>query len=517
MGERTSPTPERTSSLAAAGLPLLITLLGIAISGGLLAIATHFQHVSLWAANFVLIFTLALGVDYALFIVMRFREIRGRHERPADAAAAAMDSAGRAVLFSGLTVLVSLSATFLIPSPMPRSIALGVVMSVSVVLAAAFTLLPLILARLGHRIDAGSLPWRRRAYGNAGASRMAGWGRFVCRHPKRLAAGTIATLVALALPLGHVRIGIPGQKVLAADAQSRLGFDRLEHDFGPEAVAPVTVALPRTEAARALAAMGADRDLAATQPVPTLPSSRQTVLQSALRVEPTSGAAGTAIDHLRTVLPAGSLVGAGPAELHDFKQEMQRISPPIIALILVLGFVLLLVAMQAPVIALAGTLTSLLSTAAAFGVTVLIFQDGHLSALLGFQSQGYIDFWGPVFFFAMIFAIAMDYTLFLLSSAREAWDRTGDPLDAIVEGMRRSGPVILAAAGAMFGVYATFAASGSLPAKEMGTILGMAVLLDAMLVRLVLLPAILALAGERAWWRPALVRRLLPALDLSHG
>ena len=181
-----------------------------------------------------------------------------------------------------------------------------------------------------------------------------------------------------------------------------------------------------------------------------------------------------------------------------------------IGVVLALGFLLLLVALQAPVIALVGVLTNLLATAAAFGVARLIFQNGDGASLLGFQSQGFLDAWGPVFFFAMIFAIAMDYTVFLLASAKEHHDRTGDPHEAMVGGVAHSGRVILAAAAVMVAVFFTFALSGPLPPKEMGVILGVAVLLDALLVRLILIPVALRLLGPWAWWLPRWADRLLP-------
>ena len=184
---------------------------------------------------------------------------------------------------------------------------------------------------------------------------------------------------------------------------------------------------------------------------------------------------------------------------------------------LALGFVLLLVALQAPIVAAMGVLTNLLATGAAFGVAELIFQRGFLSGLLGFEPQGFLDAWGPVFFFAMIFAIAMDYTVFLLSSAKEHWDRSHDPEEAMVGGMAHSGRVIFAAAAVMVAVFFTFALSGPLPPKEMGVILGVAVLLDAALVRLLLVPVLLRLLGRRAWWLPARLHRVLPDVRFGHA
>ena len=188
-----------------------------------------------------------------------------------------------------------------------------------------------------------------------------------------------------------------------------------------------------------------------------------------------------------------------------------------IGVVLVLGFLLLLLALQAPIIAAVGVLTNLLAVGGAFGIARLIFQGGHGSGLLGFEPQGFLDAWGPVFFFAMIFAISMDYTVFLLSSAKEHWDRTGDAKDAMVGGLAHSGRVIFAAGGVMVAVFFTFALSGPLPPKEMGVILGFAVLLDAVLVRLILIPVALRLLGTRAWALPRWLDRILPNVRFGHA
>jgi RND superfamily putative drug exporter len=185
--------------------------------------------------------------------------------------------------------------------------------------------------------------------------------------------------------------------------------------------------------------------------------------------------------------------------------------------VLALGFLLLLIALQAPLLAAAGVLTNLLATGAAFGVAKWIFQNGDLHSLLGFQPQGFLDAWGPVFFFAMIFAISMDYTVFLLSAAKEHWDHSHDAREAMVGGLAHSGRVIFAAAGVMVAVFLTFALSGPLPPKEMGIILGTAVLLDAALIRLLALPVLLALMGARAWYLPAWARRILPNVTFGHS
>ncbi len=210
-------------------------------------------------------------------------------------------------------------------------------------------------------------------------------------------------------------------------------------------------------------------------------------------------------------------MGGATAENHDLESALATATPRVIGVVLTLGFVLLLFALQAPVIALVGVLANVLATGAAFGVARLVFQNGHGASILGFQSQGFLDAWAPVFFFAMIFAIAMDYTVFLLASAKEHYDRSGDPHEAMVGGLAHSGRVILAAAAVMVAVFFTFALSGPLPPKEMGTILGIAVLLDAVLVRLVLIPVALRLLGDWAWWLPKWAGRVLPTVTFGHS
>ncbi len=235
------------------------------------------------------------------------------------------------------------------------------------------------------------------------------------------------------------------------------------------------------------------------------------------RQDPSNPAVGATIDRLRSTMPTGTLVGGAVAENHDLQHVLSAKTPLVIGVVLVLGFLLLLFALQAPLLAAAGVLTNLLATGAAFGIAKLVFQNGDLHSLLGFQPQGFLDAWGPVFFFAMIFAISMDYTMFLLSSAKEHWDRTHDAKEAMVGGVAHSGRVIFAAGAVMVAVFFTFALSGPLPPKEMGIILGVAVLLDAALIRLLLLPVLLRLMGTRAWYLPRWARRVLPDVRFGHS
>jgi RND superfamily putative drug exporter len=502
-------------SLVAAGLPLMLTILGLVAAAGSLYAGTQLLDISIWAMNFALMFALALGIDYALFVVMRFRgALFGSRLSPVEATAVTMDTAGKAILFSGLTVLISLSAVMLVPSPAFRSMSLGIMLSVMFVLGATLTLLPAVLARLGPSIDRLSLEWVRSA--DHRSPRFARWGERLWRRPYAFGIPALAVLVLLAFPVTKLDTAMPSIKVVPSGDGSRQGYGQVQSAFGPGAPGALTIVVPADSARRVRLAVEHDPGIARAMPAQLSRDGRRALVEAIPRNDPSDAEVGRTIDRLRSNLPASALLGGAAAENHDLERALSAKTAPVIAVVLALGFVLLLVALQAPLIAAAGVITNLLATGAAFGVAKWIFQDGHLQSLLGFQSQGFLDAWGPVFFFAMIFAIAMDYTVFLLSSAREHWDRTGDARQAMVGGVAHSGRVVFAAAGVMVAVFFTFALSGPLPPKEMGVILGIAVLLDAALVRLILIPVLLRLMGAHAWWLPRTLDRLLPNVRFGH-
>jgi putative drug exporter of the RND superfamily len=503
-------------SLVAAGLPLMLTVTGLVASAGVLFLGAQVADVSIWAMNFALMFALALGIDYALFIVARYRGAHfGSGLDRVEAVAVTMDTAGKAVLFSGLTVLVSLSAVMLVPSPAFRSMALGIMVSVVFVLGAALTLLPAVLGWLGPRVDRLALRWVHS--GEHRSPFFAAWAERVRRHPLAFGAPALAILLVLAAPVLGLRTGMPSIKVVPPGDSSRIGYAQVSAAFGPGAPGALQVVAGPGSQARVESVLAADRGIAAVMPAQVDPATGLALVQAVPRSDPSSPAVGTTIDRLRSALPAGTLVGGAAAENHDLEAALSRATPRVIGVVLALGFLLLLVALQAPVIALVGVLANLLATGAAFGVARLIFQSGDGASLLGFQAQGFLDAWGPVFFFAMIFAISMDYTVFLLASAKEHHDRSGDAHEAMVGGVAHSGRVILAAAAVMVAVFFTFALSGPLPPKEMGVILGVAVFLDAVLVRLVLMPVALRLLGRWAWWLPRWADRMLPDVTFGHS
>jgi RND superfamily putative drug exporter len=502
-------------SLVAAGLPLMLTIIGLVAAAGSLYLGTQFLDISIWAMNFALMFALALGIDYALFVVYRFRgAFFGRRLPAEEAVAVTMETAGKAVLFSGLTVLISLSAVMLVPSPAFRSMSLGIMLSVVFVLAATLTLLPAVLAKLGPRVDKLSLP--RVHSGEHRSARFAAWGERLWRRPILFGLPALAVLAVLAVPVLALDTGMPSIKVVPEDDGSREGYVAVQEAFGPGAPGALQVVADDADAEAVAATASADRGIA--QVLPPQPGSTGAALIQAIPAQdPSDSAVGATVDRLRVELPAGALVGGAVAENHDLEEALAAKTPLVVGIVLALGFLLLLVALQAPLLAALGVVTNLLATGAAFGAGKLIFQDGNLEALLGFSSQGFVDAWAPVFFFAMVFAIAMDYTVFLLSSAKEHWDRSHDPREAMVGSVAHSGRVVLAAAAVMVAVFFTFALSGPLPPKEMGVILGIAVLLDALAVRLVLVPVLLRVAGRWAWWLPGWLDRLLPDVRFGHA
>jgi RND superfamily putative drug exporter len=517
-------------SLVAAGLPLMLTMVGLLVAAGALVLADKIGPVSIWALNFALMFALALGIDYALFLVVRFRSaLQRRGARPGDRAAAVaavaetMATAGKAVAFSAVTVLASLAAILLVPSPAFRSMALGIMLSVVAVLAATLTLLPAVLGRLGTRVDSGRVRVRRVAAG-AGApahphghrleERMHGFGRWLWRHPLPAGIGALVVLGLAAAPVIGLRTSMPSITIVPASANARIGYFAVASAFGPGAPGTLQVLVPQKDQAAAAAASAGTPGVASVSPGS---ANHGWVLDQVVPTTgPSSPATGATIERLRAGLPAGSLVGGAAAENYDLQQALASRTPLVFGLLLVMGFLLLLVALGAPLIAAAGVLVTALSVAGAFGIARLIFQDGWLSGVLHFTPQGFVDAWGPLFFGAMVFGVAMDYTLFLLSAAKERYETHADPEHAMVGSVATSGRVVLSAAAVMIAVFLTFALSGPLAPKEMGVILAIAVALDALVVRLVLLPVLLRLGGRSAWHRPAWLGRVIPHVRFAH-
>lgn len=529
-------------TLVAAGLPLMLTLAGLVVAAGALVMATHVAPVSIWALNFALMFALALGIDYALFLVVRFRSAlqrrqvtRGDRAGVVEAVAETMNTAGKAVAFSAVTVLLSLSAVLLVPSPAFRSMALGIMLSVVAVLAATLTLLPAVLGALGTRVNAGAVRLHRRQravapavpgtpaatghhhlhqHGAALDRRLHAWARFVWRRPAAVAA-VAGVLLALAIvPVFGLRTSMPSITIIPASSSARIGYQQVTTAFGPGAPGTLEVVAPAGSGAQALAAARSTSGVAAALPGPV--SHGWQLLQVVPTSDPSAPATAATISRLRSALPAGSLVGGGAAENVDLQHALAAKTPLVFGILAGVGFLMLLVALGSPWLALVGMVVTGLSVAGAFGVARLIFQDGSGASFLGFVPQGFVDAWGPIFFGAMVTGVAMDYTLFLLSSAKESYELHRDPEHAMVSSVRSAGRVVVSAAAIMVAVFLTFALSGPLAPKEMGVILAAAVAIDALVVRMALLPVLLRFGGHRIWGSPAWLERIVPTVRFAH-
>ena len=499
-------------TLAAAGLPLLLTAAGLISSMGVLFGITRFTDLSIWTLNFAMMFALALGIDYALFIVTRFRAaLHATPDDPQHAAGVAMDTAGKAVLFSGITVLISLSAVLLVPIPAFQSMAAGMMLSVAFVLLAALTLLP---ALLGPGIDKFAMPWH--SVGDHRSAKFADFAGRVQKHRVAAAVGSVVLLLGLATPLLGLETGMPSITMLPKDEQARQGYDFLAASFGPGGPGPIQVIVPAGQDAEAVAGQIGVVDGIVMAFPPQSGMEGASMIQAVGAYDPSSSEAIALIASLRDAVPAGVLVGGPVAENHDLDKTLRNKAPLVMGVVLVLGFALLVLALQALLVAFIGVVFNLLSVGAAFGVGALAFQHGWAAGLMGFESQGYLTSWAPLFFFTLVFAISMDYTVFLLASTREHFERSNDADEAVIGSIAHTGRPIVAAAGIMIAVFYTFAIAGTLPMKEMGLILGTAVLLDALVVRLVLVPSVLFLLGPKAWWLPRWVDKVLPDIRFAH-
>ena len=502
--------------LLAAGLPLLLAIAGIAVGFASLHLLAAFTPLSVWSMNFSMMIGLAVGIDYSLFIVSRYREERVEGKAAIAAIENTLSTAGKAVFLSALTVVLSLAAVYLVPVMVFRSMALGMILSVVAVAAAALTLLPAVLVALGDRV----LIKKNHADPDITAeSRWRRWTSQSLRRPGTVLAIGLVLLGGLAAPALGMHLGMPSARVVDTGNTSRDGYDTLVNSFGPGAAAPVFITTPTQDANRVIDIANQHTGVVDAQVV-TAPTSTGRVV---VRVT-----GSTAVDDVRTgqlvsslrsdlrpAVPA-ALVGGPAAQNHDLTGALTGRAPYAIGLILVVAFMLLLVVFRSLAVAVTSILLNLLTVGAAFGFATLVFQHGIGAGVLGIDHQQFIDAWAPLFFFALLFGLSMDYQLFLLAAIRERYEATGDTRTAIQEGIARTGRPITNAALVMIVVFIAFGVTGPIPPTELGITLAMAVLLDATVVRVLLVPAVMALIGERNWYLPRWLDRALPHVHFSH-
>jgi RND superfamily putative drug exporter len=496
-------------SLVAAGLPLLLALSAVGATLGLVSVATHLTPMDDTVNSVVLLIGLAVGVDYSLFYLRREREERaaGRGERAAIEAAAA--TSGHAVLISGVTVVIAMAGMYLAGNAVFTSLATGSILVVTVAMVASVSVLPALLSVMGDRVEKGRLPLlgRRRS----GDSRL--WGAVldrVLRRPAVSAAAATALLAALTIPALGMDTALPGMDSLPRDTAVMQTYDRLDEAFPGDAnAATVVVQAADVTAPQVRAGIAALRRQAVGtgvlhEPVSVevSPDRRVAAVRIPMSGDGTDGTSEGALARLRgDLVPAtvGGLPGVRAdvtgmtAGTSDFDALMRSRAPLVFAFVLGLAFVLLLVTFRSLVVPVKAIVLNLLSVGAAYGILTLVFQHGMGEPITA---------WLPMFLFVVLFGLSMDYHVFILSRIREAVDRGEPTRDAVAHGIRSTAGVVTSAAAVMVAVFAVFATLSSVEFQQMGVGLAAAILIDATVIRGVLLPAVMTLLGERVWWMP---------------
>jgi RND superfamily putative drug exporter len=508
-------------AFVAAGIPLLLALSSVMATLGLVALGSHVVPVEDSVGSVVLLIGLAVGVDYSLFYLRREREERaaGRSEQAALEAAAA--TSGRAVLISGLTVMIAMAGMFIAGATTFTAMGMGAILVVGVSLIASLTVLPAVLSKLGDRVERGRIPFlmRRRAVGEGVGARA--WGAVidaVLRRPlaSMLVAGGL--LLALCLPVLGMHTALPGTDSLPRSLPVMQTYDRIQEHFpGKEIAATVVVkgdvATPAGRAAIADLRRRALASGAVNEPITVDIAKNDRVAAISLPIDGDGADAasnraletirGELTPPLRRALPGAEVAVAGmTAGTADFSTLMNARIGWVFAFVLTLAFVLLLVTFRSLVIAAKAIALNLLSVGAAYGVLVLVFQHGWGESLLDFRSTGAITSWLPLFLFVVLFGLSMDYHVFILSRVREAYDGGRSTDDAIRHGIKSTAGTVTSAALIMVAVFGVFATLSAVEFKQMGVGLAAAILIDATIVRAVLLPAAMTLLGERNWYLP---------------
>ncbi|WP_416900645.1 MMPL family transporter [Micromonospora echinospora] len=501
--------------LVAAMTPLLIG--GLAILGAFVAVRllNMVTEVSIFAINVITLIGLGMAIDYALFVVSRFREELDAGRDVRSAIARTMATAGRTVLVSGVIIALAMSSLLIFPMAFLRSMALGGVAAVLIAMLASLTVLPALLVVLGPRINALRVPlpkWRRRARPAADGGAWARIARSVMRRPVPYLLGVLVVLAVLAVPSLRMEFGGFDERVLPAGSEPRVVADRISEDFPGGTVAPIDVLVSGAPADQVQPF--ADRVAAVDGVTGVTVAANQgtsTLLSVTYTGEPTGDVAQDAVRAIRDLpVPDGAevLVGGRPAADRDLLDSLSAGLPWMALLMAVATLLVLFLAFGSVVLPIKAVLMNLVSIGASFGVVVWIFQDGHFADLLGFTPTGFIEPSNPIFMLAVLFGLATDYEVFLLSRVREEWDRTGDNTASVAAGLQYTGRIITAAALLLIVVVAGFATGGMAYIKLVGIGMIVAIVVDATLVRALLVPASMRLLGRWNWWAPGPLGRV---------
>jgi RND superfamily putative drug exporter len=521
-------------SLLAMGLPLVTALFGIGIGASLLGLLTHVLDTPVFAPQVASMISIGVGIDYALFIVTRYRSALANGAEPHAAVLETAGTAGRAVLFAGTTVVISLMGLLLMGFAFAHGLAVGASLAVLVTMLAALTLLPALLGFVGHKIDRLKMPFVHTQ--TAGHRESLAWrySRWVQRRPWPLAIVGLVVLLALAAPVLSMRLGVSDEGNLPTSASARRAYDLLSAGFGPGFNGPFVVVADMPGGgggggAGAGAADGLGRALRADRGVafvsePAFNPAHDTALFTVIPTTAPQDAATTQLLHrLRAHVVPDAVRGTGVraytgglvAAFEDQSSRMAERLPLFFGAVIVLSFLLLMAGFRSLLVPVKAAIMNLLSIGAAYGILVAVFQWGWLSGLVGVDRTGPIESWLPMMLFAILFGLSMDYEVFLLSRIREEWLRSGDNGLAVADGLATTARVITAAAAIMVMVFLAFALDDLRVLKEVGIGMASAVFIDATVVRMVLVPATMELLGERNWWLPRWLDRVVPTVSVE--
>jgi putative drug exporter of the RND superfamily len=517
-------------SVVAMGLPLITALFALGVGIGLITLGTHVFDTANFAPELAGMIGLGVGIDYALFILTRFRNGLDEGLEPRPAAIAAVDTAGRAVLFAGITVIISLMGMLLLGISFLNGVAMAAALAVLFTMIAALTLLPALLTIAGKRVDRLRIPGLgKRGSTTAEDTRWFRWSREIQKRPVMSAILSGGLLLLLCVPTLSLRLGSNDAGTDPAGSSTREAYDLLAEGFGPGFNGPFAMvgALPSKGDDEALVTLRktleAEEGVAKVTSIVLNPAKDTGVFQLYPTTSPQSADTTKLLDHIRSdVLPpieqktgAQLHVGGITAIFEDFGDAIAEKLPLFIGVVVLLSALLLMAVFRSVLVPLKAMLMNLLSIGAAFGLIVAVFQWGWGASIIGVDGTGPIISFFPVFLFAIIFGLSMDYEVFLMSRIHEEWEHKHDATLAVTRGLALTGRVITAAAAIMVTVFASFMIGEDRIIKLFGLGLASAVFIDAVIIRSVLVPAIMQLFGRRAWWLPSWLDRILPRLHVE--
>ncbi|MFD5625879.1 MULTISPECIES: MMPL family transporter [unclassified Streptomyces] len=519
-------------SLVAAGLPLLTAVFGVGAAIGGISVAGAFIDLSSNTSTLALMLGLAVAIDYSLFIVSRYRGELREGRAPEEAVGRALGTAGSAVVFAGLTVVIALAGLSVIGIRILTDIGLGAAFAVVVAVVIALTLLPAMLGFAGTRITAGRLRTRRmRAIEERGEGEPMGvrWARFVLRHPVKVLASAVAGLVLLAIPAFSLELGMPSDATATPGSTQRTAYDTITDGFGPGFNGPLTVVVdaqavddPEAAAADAVTLLGDLPDIASVSPATFNTTGDVALIRAVPKSSPTSEATVDLVSDIRDRGAAlqkdtgAELMVTGTTALNiDVSKKLSDALIPYLSIVIGLALILLLLVFRSILVPLKAAVGFLLSVLSTLGVVVAVFQWGWLADLFGVDQTGPIVSVLPIFMVGVVFGLAMDYQVFLVTRMREEYVHGAEPREAVVAGFRHGARVVTAAAVIMISVFAGFLFSETALVKSIGLGLAAAVLFDAFVVRMTIVPAVMALLGHRAWALPRRLDRILPDVDVE--